>query len=192
MHDVIPAINAVATELPAGAPTKKPGNVRIAVGADTMGIYNLLLNLYSENAMFKLSKQKALETIRCMTYPDYGKKRGRWGLCGVIEGPDGIEASIGMELNTWFYTDDFHLMEDWCFVLPKFRQTNHANDLIDFGKWCAEDMKVPLQMGIITTERTAAKVRLYKRRLHQVGAYFMWNMAANPAVGIKEMGEQNG
>jgi hypothetical protein len=186
-------INAVADELPISTePTAQPANVRIAIGTDTMPIYNLLLGLYAENAMFRLSKQRALETIRCMTYPEYGKRRGRWGICGVIDGPNGIEASIGMELMTWWYTDDFHLMEDWNFVHPDHRKSNHVNDLIDFAKWAAEQLKVPGQLGIITNDRTAAKVRLYRRRIPQVGAYFMWNMAANTRVGIKEIGETNG
>ena len=59
---------------------------------------------------------------------------------------------------------------------PDHRQSEYANDLMDFGKWCAEQLSLPLHMGIISTHRVKAKVRLYQRKIPYVGGYFMHNI----------------
>lgn len=148
--------------------TDRPANVRLAVAGDEERIYNHLLGLHKENGLFSLSRDKSMAVIRSAT-----ERKG--GIIGVIDGESGVEGSIGLQLSSWWYTEnDYHLSEFWCFVREDCRATNHAKDLIQFAKWCAEEMKIPLFMGIVTTKRTAAKERLYRRTLPKVGAYFMW------------------
>ena len=131
-------------------------------------IYRLLMELYNENALFSLDEKKVRETIRLAT-----QRKG--GVIGVIDGPNGLEGSVGLSITQWWYTSEYHLGEYWCFVKEECRQSNHAKDLINFAKWCAETMNMPLHMGIITTKKTAAKERLYRRVLPKVGAFFLFN-----------------
>lgn len=140
--------------------------VRIAQPTDTNNIYNLLLRLFDENAICSLSPQKSLEKIRACT-DHHG------GICGVIDGPNGIEATIGLSLGQWWYSDDWHLEESWNFVHPDYRKTTHAKRMIEFAKWAAHNMNVPLIIGIVTRKRLEPKMRLYQRQLEQVGALFM-------------------
>jgi len=149
--------------------------VRLARPADEDSIYALLLELYAENALMPMSEAKVRATIRAGT-------RGQGGIVGVIEGEDGIEASIGMSFSQFWYTHAWHLNELWCFVHPAHRKTTHARRLIEFGKWCADRLstgdelgknRVPLLLGIVTRHRLLAKLRLFQRQVPQVGALFM-------------------
>jgi N-acetylglutamate synthase-like GNAT family acetyltransferase len=145
-----------------------PG-VRPAVPEDEEPIYQMLLKLHTENGLFPVAENKVREVIRTAT-------ERRYGLIGVIEGEKELEASVGLELSQWWYTDEWCLSEKWNFVLPQYRKSLHAQNLIEYAKWSARAMGVPLQMGIITTKQTEAKVRLYERRMQNVGALFMDNL----------------
>lgn len=147
---------------------ERPSNVRMARADEEDQIYELLMKLYDENALFSLDEKKVREVIRMAT-------EGRFGVIGIIDGPNGIEGSVGLSVTQWWYTSEWHLGEYWNFVREDCRQSNHAKDLINFSKWCAETMHLPLHMGIVTTKRTAAKERLYRRILPKVGAFFMYN-----------------
>lgn len=140
--------------------------VRLAVRADEPAIYDLLMFLYAENAMAALAPDKVQRQIKKAT-------RGNGGIIGVIDGPDGIVASVGLELTRWWYSDDWHLGELWVHIHPDHRDKSHERDLIAFAKQCADRLGVPLLMGIITGHRIAAKVRLYQRQINQVGALFL-------------------
>lgn len=139
---------------------------RLAGRRDEPAIYDLLMLLYDENAMAPLSVEKVQRMIKAGT-------RGQGGVIGVIDGPHGIEASVGLKLAQWWYSDDWHLEEMWAHVHPSHRQGDHAQSLIDFAKGCAARLKLPLLMGILTHHRATAKIRLYQRQIPQVGALFL-------------------
>lgn len=144
--------------------------VRVARPDEVDAIYNLLLELHAENGLFTLDPAKSRKTIVDLLDPSRG-------VIGVIEGPNGLEGSIGLFLTAWYYTTDLHLSEFWNFVKPECRRSTHAKRLIEFGKWVADDLGVPLHMGIVTTSRAEAKMRLYRRQLKQVGGYFLHGIA---------------
>lgn len=98
------------------------------------------------------------------------------GIIGVIRGKDYIEASIGLFVGTWWYTDanHMHLEDFWCFVHPDHRKSRHAKDMLAFAKWASHKLQYPLLVGVLSNERTAQKVRLYQRQLGSpVGALFV-------------------
>lgn len=145
--------------------------VRMARPEDEEPVYRLLLRLYDENALMPMSETKVRATIRSGT-------RGEGGIVGVIDGEDGIEASIGMALSSFWYSEACHLNELWCFVHPDHRASTHARRLVEFGKWCADrlstaERRVPLLLGIVTRHRLLPKLRLFQRQAPQVGALFM-------------------
>lgn len=152
-----------------GAPAEMFPGVRIAGPHDEDAIYEFLLGLWDENGMFPLDEGRARQQIRVAT-------EHRGGIIGIIDGPDGIEASIGLFAEPWWYSTDYAIDEKWAFVRPDCRKSPHARNLIEFAKWVSERMQLPLFMGIITTERTAAKERLYQRQLVRAGGLFLWGL----------------
>lgn len=158
--------------------------VRIARADEVDAIYNLLLELHAENGLFTLDPRKSRQTIIDLLNPARG-------VIGVIEGPNGLEGSIGLFLTAWYYTSDLHLSEFWNFVKPECRRSTHAKRLIEFGKWVADSMDVPLHMGIVTTSRAEAKQRLYRRQLRQVGGYFMHGKMPRLAAEIDDIADKD-
>lgn len=165
---------------------EKPSNVRLATLADEDEIYRILSEgLFYENGAFSLNEPKVRAFIRQAV-------DCQGGIIGVIDEGDQIAATIGMNLGTFWYSDDWHIEEYWNFVRPEYRnhigaeskRSYYAKDLINFGKWCAEKMGLILNIGIISTTRTEAKCRLYGRNLTPVGQFFMHNIevAKGPAI----------
>lgn len=159
-------------------PTKKPDTVRMARPGDEKKIFDLLLLLHDENAIFPRDDNEVMETIVRGT-------RNENGMIGVIESKGEIVGAVGLFIEKYWYTKVWHLSEYWNFVHPDYRcrekTGNHAyaHDLIDFSKWANENMGLILSMGIISTHRTEAKVRLYGRKLIPVGAFFMNGLSEN-------------
>lgn len=166
--------------IPNTEPTKKPENVRIARPVDERKIFDLLLLLYDENAIFPMVDEEVIATINRGVNNDAG-------MIGVIEKNGEIIGTTGLFLEKYWYTNTWYLSEYWNFVHPDYRRTNedgsvYAHDLIDFAKWVNENMGVVLSMGIISTHRTQAKVRLYGRKLTQVGAFFMNGLTSGQLI----------
>lgn len=159
--------------------------VRLARPEDEEPVYRLLLELYAENALMPMNEAKVRATIRAGT-------RGEGGIVGVIDGEDGVEASIGMSFSQFWYTDRWHLNELWCFVHPDRRASSHARRLIEFGKWCAdrlgsEAQRMPLLLGIVTRHRLLPKLRLFQRQAPQVGAIFMHGVELPDSFGQRHL-----
>lgn len=146
--------------------TPKPDGVVFPDPSDEDAIYALLLQLHKENGLFEVSEAKVRNYIRLGT-------QRRQGIIGIIRGPSGLEGTIGMALEQFWYTDEWCLIEQWTFVPEEFRRSTHAQKLIDYAKWAAEQLGVPVQLGILSNSRTEAKVRLYERRLRSAGGIFL-------------------
>lgn len=168
---------------------EKPSNVRLATHKDEDEIFRILTEgLFHENGTFSLSETKARDFIRSAV-------DCQGGIIGVIDEGDQIAATIGMNLGTFWYSDDWHIEEYWNFVRPEFRnhigensdRSHYARDLINFAKWCAEKMGYVLNIGIISTTRTEAKCRLYGRNLTPVGMFFMHNLEAAKGPAISKV-----
>ena len=149
--------------------TEKPYNVRVATQADEDKIFCLMYLAHKENAMASVNYEKVWDMIRHAT-----QRRG--GVIGVIDGENGIEAMICMTLSQWWYSDEWHIDELVNFVHPACRRSTHAKHLLLFSKWFAEQMTMPLFVGVLSTHRTEAKVRLYERQITKGGAVFCHNL----------------
>lgn len=139
-----------------------------ASSEDEDELYQHLLLLHGENGMFTVSEMKVRDFIRQAT-----DQKG--AMIGLIRGGLGIEASIGMVIDQWWYSDSWILSERWIFVHPDHRKKNHAARLTDFAKWCDKQLNLPLAVGIMSTTRVEAKERLYRRKFTYVGGFFMDN-----------------
>jgi hypothetical protein len=143
--------------------------VRLAVSEDSPSVYRMCRLLHEENGLSPWSEDKVRGAIG-------GALAGKGSIIGVI-GPRGAPvAMIHLRIASMWYSDDVQLEDRGMFVHPDFRKSTHAKDLLEFAKLAAEQLKVPLVIGILSSEKTEQKIRLYRRRLgNPAGAFFLWN-----------------
>jgi hypothetical protein len=141
--------------------------VRKAKRAEADELLQMCRTLHAENGQFSFSDRKVKEMLE-KAFTSNG------AVIGVIGQPGKLEGSICLSLSSYYYTDDIHLGECWNFVLPQYRKSTNAKDLIKFGIRCSDELDIPFITGIISNERTEAKVRLYRRVLGDpVGGFFI-------------------
>lgn len=160
--------------------TDRPDIVRVAVPADEEEIMRLMHAAFEEQPIFKLNEQKMRDKIKMCV-----ERKG--GVIGVIEGLNGLEGYLIAVMGQYWYSDDWHLEELSNFVHPDHRRSTHAKNLIDFAKWFAEQLHMPLILGILSTQRLEAKTRLYKRQATLCGAVFVHNSGHIEGL-LSEMG----
>lgn len=152
--------------------TTRPTNVRAATVRDAEAIYNLCVQAYEENGWLSINPLKVRIAVERILRREDGDIRG---VIGVIDGDPGSRTVVGavaLVLDTFWYSDEWFVSERFCFVAKGHRKTTYAKDLIQFAKWFSDECKLPLEMGVLSTHRTEAKVRLYKRQLKYVGGFF--------------------
>lgn len=108
------------------------------------------------------------------------------GMVGLIGKPGGKpEGGVMLRISKMFYSDQEVLEERVVFVLPEYRakKGGRASKLVEFSKKTAEELGIPLLIGVMSTVRTEAKVRMYERQFGKpTGAVFLYNM---PPKAIK-------
>ena len=155
----------------------EPSRVRSAVAADFPGIMALCRLLHAENGPFPWSEGK-VETM-------LGRALRRDRVQILVIGPEGAPvACLALFLGDVWYSDAVVVEEIFNFVHPEHRRTGHARALIEAAKRVSDSVGAPLMIGVISNERTEAKVRLYSRHLKPAGAFFIHNAhLAAPDIG---------
>jgi hypothetical protein len=107
-------------------------------------------------------------------------QHGIVGVIGDIGKP--LEAGILLRIEPMWYSDDdkMHLVERTVFVHPDFRSAKggRAAKLCEFAKNTSDRLNMPLMIGVLSTQKTEAKVRLYRRKFGEPsGAYWIYNGA---------------
>lgn len=149
--------------------TARPPEVRIASPGDEDQIFALWLLLAQESALAPINEHKVRALIR--------RAIGRDNMViGIIEKNEEIIATVCLTVAQPWYSESWYCEEIDTFVHPDHRRgsANYAQKLIQFSKWWAEQMGMPLIMSILSTKRTLGKIRLYMRSLPLVGGVFMW------------------
>jgi hypothetical protein len=162
--------------------TERPKHIRLAGPQDEDKIMELMRAAFVEQPIFPLDEAKMREMIR-------GCSTRKGGFIALAENSEGkIEGYLIAVLSQYWYSSQWHMEELSNFVHPDARKgTHHARDLIEFAKWFAETMKVPLLMGIFSTQRLEAKIRLYQRQAKMAGAVFVHNTGHVDGL-LSEMG----
>lgn len=158
--------------------------VRIAVRQDAPEIWRLFLQGHRENGLFTLAPDKVhffMERALCPELIQDGDTGPR-GIIGVIGPVGGLEGLVFVTIGTYWYTHEKHIQEFLVFVDPECRQSDHASALVDWMKQQVEATKLPLLTGVISTKRTEAKCRLYRRLLPKVGEFFYLGPKGSGAV----------
>lgn len=151
--------------------------VRLADPRDEDGLMELLRELYSENAIFKIDE----DCVRSYLHRAF---RNESAMIGVIGAPGHIEGALYLVIGQFWYTREKHLEEFFNYVRPEHRRSKHAQSLLAWAKGLSNET-LPLVIGVISNKRTEAKIKLYERQFgKQAGAFFVFNRerAHGPAL----------
>ena len=154
-------------ETPAAFKRPPLAKVRAAVPEDFENIMELCEQIYEENGAVNVDwgivENKIIQGVN-----------GVNSCVGVIGNP--IQGMIYLQFSSLWYSNDLVLEELFLYVPKEYRNTRNAQALLEFAKDCSDRLNVPLLIGIISNQRTAAKIRLYERLLGPMsGAFFLFN-----------------
>lgn len=135
----------------------KPSVIRIATGDEEEDIVRICKDLYAENGQyFALSEKRVRENLARA----FNKK----GAMLPAIGPKGsIEALGYVSIEQFAWSEDWHLSEWFNYVLPDRRRSQHAKAMLLWEKGAADQMGIVLWIGVVSSHRLAAKLRLYRR-----------------------------
>jgi hypothetical protein len=140
--------------------------VRKATIADRAQILEMCEENHRDNGQFSLSMPK----VESMVDKAFS---GGGAIIGVV-GEKQIEGMLLLLISQFWYSSDWCLEEIQNYVRPEFRRSTHAKDMITFGRRCSDELGIPLVIGVVSNERTKAKMELYRRQLGEpCGGYFM-------------------
>lgn len=149
--------------------------VRKAVASDKPHIMQMCVENHRDNGQFSLAPHK-VEVMIDRAF------NGGGAIIGVV-GRDQIEGMLALFIGQQWYTDEWSLEEIQNYVRPQFRKSTHAKDMINFGVRCSDELGIPLVIGVVSNERTRAKMELYRRQLGEpVGGYFIHRPAGAAAL----------
>jgi hypothetical protein len=146
--------------------------IRIGTPDDLDGCMELALMACRENGFVDPNPRKMLEDF----WQALNMEHGLVGLIGK-EG-EKIEGGILLRIGTMWYSDEPVLEEKAIFIHPDYRSAKggRARRLCEFSKQAAKSLGVPLIIGVLSNQRTEAKVRLYERQFGRpTGAFFLYN-----------------
>lgn len=154
--------------------------IRIGTPADVHDIMELALMGSDENGIVTPDSSKMLEDIWSALNLDHG-------LMGIIgnsgEKPEG---AILLKIGTMWYSGQEVLEEKAIMIHPDYRAAKggRARRLCEFSKQVADELDLPLIIGVLSTIRTEGKVRMYQRVFGPpAGAFFLYNAHSG---GFKE------
>lgn len=158
-----------------------PSIVRTATPDDESEIWRLFRMLHAENAMLPISERKVQNYIDRMLHPESISLEdlGPRGIIGVIGEVGSLEGAIMLAFGSAWYSEVITLDEFLNFIDPAHRNSNHAKALIGYAKHIVDQVRlthaeVKLVIGVLSTKRTAAKVRFYERQLTPAGSFFIY------------------
>jgi len=147
--------------------------IRLGTPEDEAAMLELAMRAWEENGIKDVNPTKMLGMIRPALY--------LWqGLVGIIGEPGKkIEGAVLLRMSQMWYSDSWMLEEKAIFVDPEFRSAKggRARKLCEFSKKVADELNIPLIIGVLSNHRTESKVRLYERSFGPpAGAFFLYNV----------------
>jgi GNAT superfamily N-acetyltransferase len=146
-------------------------SVRVGTPEDLPGMMALAARATDENAFVMPDTEKLLEEI-------WGGLNRSGGIVGIIGTPgEPFEGTIVLRIGELWYSRQPVLEERAVFVAPEFRNAKggRARKLCEFAKEAANELEIPLTIGVLSNSRTEAKIRLYQRMFGEpAGVYFLY------------------
>jgi len=145
--------------------------VRIGTPEDMDGVMELALMVCRENGVFQPNVDKIVYDI----WPSLHQEHG---LVGVIGKPgEKLEGFVLLRVSNMWYSDAEIVEEKTVFVHPEYRGVagGRARKLCDFSKKVADELGLPLLIGVLSNERTKSKISMYRRVFGEpAGAFFLY------------------
>ena len=146
-------------------------HVRVATPGDFHAIMHLAAMVAEENGILSPD----MELIATDIWPAINHDHG---LVGVIGNPgDELEGFVLLRIGNMWYSTAPIIEEKTVFVAPKYRSAKggRARKLCEFSKQVADELGMPLLIGIVSNKRTKGKVEMYKRVFGEpAGAFFLY------------------
>lgn len=155
--------------------TTTPSVVRTAGPADYEECWRLFMQGHKENGLFSIDPQKVQWLLNRLLFPQaiLPQDTGPRGIVGVIGEVGNLEGLTFVVIREYWYSSEKYISECMVFVDPECRGTGHAVALVDWLKEQSEATGLPVLASVLSTHRTEAKCRLYRRSLTKVGEIFM-------------------
>lgn len=145
--------------------------VRIGEPEDVDDVMSLALSACEENGFVEPNPQRLLAEI----WHGLTVNQGVVGIIGERGKPEG---AVLLRIGNMWYSDQQVIEEKAIFIHPDYRSAKggRARRLVQFSKQVADELGVPLIIGVLSNHRTEAKVRLYERQFGKPsGAFFLYN-----------------
>jgi hypothetical protein len=145
--------------------------IRVGTPEDIDEIMVVAMQATEENGFLEASPAKLVQEI----YPALCQDHGIVGLIGPKDGA--IEGIVVLRIGTMWYSEAPVVEEKAIFVHPEFRSARgaRARRLCDFSKKVSDTLGIPLIIGVLSNNRTEAKVRMYERQFGKPsGAFFLY------------------
>lgn len=146
-------------------------NVRVGVPQDLDQVMELARMMHEEIGITSFNPDRVLPEVFAALNLDHG-------VMGVIGHPGGeLEGGVLLTLGKLFYSDDDVLEEKGVFIRPDLRAARggRASRLCEFSKKAADNLGVPLLIGVQNDIRTKGKLKLYERQFGEpIGAFFLY------------------
>lgn len=160
--------------------TKSDDDVIVRVGTpeDMDQIVEVAFQSLEENAFIRPNKNKLIEDLWRGLVQDHG-------IIGIVGRPGNIiEGAVLLRLGTMWYSDEPVVEEKAIFIRPEYRSAKggRARKLCEFSKQVADSLGIPLIIGVLSNQRTEAKIRLYRRQFGEpAGAFFLYGAKTGEA-----------
>ncbi len=167
------------------ADTVDTSRVRLAERDDEDDLMRAVKRMHGDNEWglqgadgkpLPFSEERARSTIQRAIIPRPNHPGAAPAWIGIIGEPGHIEGSIYLSVEVPWCSEAPFLAERWNYVFPEYRKSSNAKTLIAFSKAIAAVIKIPLVIGVFTSERVMAKCRLYQRQLGEPrGQFFIYH-----------------
>jgi len=152
--------------------------IRLATPDDLDEVMRLAVTACQENGFLDASAELLAKEIWPALNQDHG-------ICAVIGPADtkAIEGLVLLRIGAMWYSQQVVVEEKAIFVYPQFRSAKggRARKLCEFSKQVADELGLPLIIGVLSNTRTQAKVKMYTRIFGApAGAFFLYGAKAAP------------
>ncbi len=146
--------------------------VRTGTPSDMEGVMALTMACHTENGFVNANMPQIVNDV-------WASLTQQGGIAGVIGGNGSpLEGCVVIRIGTAPYSTKEVLEEKFLFVHPDFRaaKIGRARRLAEFTKTVSDSLALPLLIGVLSNQRTKAKVRMYERIFGEpAGAFFLYN-----------------
>lgn len=155
--------------------------IRLATTDDMAEVMKLAITACEENAFLNASSELLAQEIWPALALDHG-------LCPVIGPPGGeIQGLALLRFGKMWYSNQTILEEKAVFIYPQYRSAKggRARKLVEYSKHVADELGMPLIMGVLSGTRTKGKTALYTRFFGEpMGAFWLYGARPEPGHGV--------